>query len=206
MILRAAVLWTLLALPVFATVEGWPALYDVTGVAPDDVLNVRAAPRASAEIVGALPADGTAIEVIEITRNETWGLVNAGEVSGWASMAFLARRPGQWAGAAPELAHCVGTEPFWSLSIDGEQATFETPDALPLRFLRSSKLRSRNRIDRHAAVYENDLGGLVATLRNTSCNDGMSDRAFGWEVDLLLVVAGEDNAQLFSGCCSLRSD
>ncbi len=191
------------ATPLGATTDGWPALYDVTGVAANDVLNVRTQPNAGAAIVGTLRPDQTDVEVIEPNEDLTWGLVNSDEQTGWVSLAYLARHPNQWAGQQPDTAICFGTEPFWSLDVSTEKATFESPDALPLKFDRTSALQSRNRIDRHTQVYENNLGGLVATLRNLSCNDGMSDRAFGWEVDLLLVVAGDANAQMFSGCCSI---
>lgn len=203
MILRGVALWLALAAPALATVEGWPALHDVTGVGTGDVLDIRAAPATASEIVGSLAPDAKDIEVLEVNRAETWGRVNAGEATGWVAMDFLVRQPGQWAGRAPARAICIGTEPFWSLALEDEVATFETPDSLPLAFIRRSELGSRNRIDRFANVYENDLGGLVATLRNTACSDGMSDRAYGWEIDVLHVVAGAGNAQLFSGCCSI---
>lgn len=206
MILRIAAFVVALAAPASATVEVWPALYDVTGVAEDDVLNIRAEPSVSSEIVGELAPDETAVEVIEMSRDGDWGRVNTDEASGWASLAFLTRRPGQWVGEAPRNARCFGTEPFWSLDIGDDGATFETPEAMPLDFERTARLGSRNRIDRFAQIYENELGGIVAALRNASCSDGMSDRAYGWEVDLLLVVAGEDNAQLFSGCCTIAPD
>lgn len=203
MILRAAALLLLLASPAAATTDAWPALYYVEGVAADDVLNIRAAPSATSDIVGNILPGTEGIEVIEVTRDERWGLVNTAEGTGWASLAFLVRRPGQWWGLLPEALQCVGTEPFWSLSLNPDGATFASPEALPLDFAPSAALRSRNRSDRHAGVYENDLGGLVATLRNASCSDGMSDRTYGWEVDAMLVVAGSGNAQLFSGCCSI---
>ena len=186
-----------------ATTEGWPALYDVSGVAADDVLNVRASPSSSAEIIGTLEPDKTGVEVIAPNQDMTWGLVNNGDLTGWVSLAFLIRNPDQWAGNPPQNAMCFGTEPFWSLALAGDAVRLESPDALALDFDRTSALQSQNRIDRHTNVYENDLGGLVATLRNTSCSDGMSDRAYGWEVDLLLVVAGDGNAQMLSGCCSI---
>lgn len=206
MILRAVVLLLAFAAPASATVDAWPALYDVAGVSEDDVLNIRAEPSASSEIIGGFAPDETAVEVMEMSRDGNWGRVNADERSGWASLAFLDRRPGQWAGEAPLVTRCLGTEPFWSLATGDGGATFKTPEALPLDFDRTARLSSRNRIDRYAQVYENDLGGLVATLRNNSCSDGMSHRAYGWEIDLLFIVAGQNNAQLFSGCCSIAPD
>ncbi|MDJ1009553.1 MAG: SH3 domain-containing protein [Paracoccaceae bacterium] len=203
MLRAAALVLVALAAPASATVDGWPALYDVAGVAEADMLNIRAEPSAGSEIIGRLAPGARAVEVVDISPDGRWGLVNAGEGSGWVSLAFLKRRAGQWAGLAPETARCFGNEPFWSLAYGDKGAVFESPDALPLEFAESLRLRSRNRIDRHAHVYENDLGGFVATFRNATCSDGMSDRVYGWGVDLLLVVAGDENAQLFSGCCTI---
>jgi hypothetical protein len=38
-----------------------PDLYAVTGVAADDVLNIRAEPHADAELIGKIPPDGTCV-------------------------------------------------------------------------------------------------------------------------------------------------
>ena len=97
--IRALLLLFLLAGPAAATQDQWPALFDVSGVAPDDVLNIRAAPSASAEIIGTLAPDAAGVEVVRPDSRHGWGLVNTGEGSGWASLAFLVRRPGQWLGA-----------------------------------------------------------------------------------------------------------
>lgn len=206
MIWRALALVFILAAPAWATVDGWPALYDVIDVSEDDVLNIRGAPSAGADIVGTLAPDARGVEVLGVNRAESWGRVSTAEGVGWVSMAFLARRPGQWTGDPPVAMACAGTEPFWTFEINDAEATFESMGALPLDFSRTVAASSRNRIDAHVRVFENDLGGLVANLRNATCSDGMSDREYGWAVDLLVVVAGTDNAQMFSGCCSLVAE
>lgn len=206
MILRAAALLFILLLPPAGFAQSLPALYDVSDVSADDVLNVRQTPSVDSEVIGTLQPDATSIEVVAFDENQNWARLNLGEVSGWASLSFLKRQPYQLGGRPPETATCFGTEPFWSLSIAPDSATFSSPDALDLTFSKTQSLRSRNRLDRHMAVYENDLGGLVSTLKATQCSDGMSDRVFGWELDLMLFVAGNDNAQMFSGCCSISAD
>lgn len=190
-------------LPAFASAQSLPALYDVSDVGSRDVLNVRRGPSTGFEVVGTLAADATAVEVVSIDAQRKWGLVNVGEISGWASLSFLRRQPLQIGGRAPERAQCFGTEPFWSFALDPESGTFSAPGALDLTFAKSQGLRSRNRLDRHMVIFESDLGGMVSTLKNTLCSDGMSERTFGWEVDLMLYVAGAANAQMFSGCCSI---
>ncbi|MGB3280174.1 MAG: peptide-binding protein, partial [Pseudorhodobacter sp.] len=47
-----------------ARAETLPALFDVTGVAADDVLNLRAAPDGVAEILGALGPSAKDVEVV----------------------------------------------------------------------------------------------------------------------------------------------
>lgn len=188
----------LLAAPTLATQPGWPALHDVARVAPDDVLNVRAGPGASHPVIATLEPDARGVEVIRPSDDARWGLVNAGEGTGWVSLAFLDRRPGQWRGATPALRRCSGTEPFWSLAVDGEAAALEEfgtgAPAIAGRVL--ARPASTARSDRHGLVL--DLGGLrAASVRYEACGDGMSDRAYGLAID---VIGG---GTVLSGCCSL---
>lgn len=206
MIRAASCVICLLASQADATPDGWPALYDADSVPEDGALAIRAAPSQEAEILDTLPPDTTGIEILGADDRFLWGMVNTRERTGWVPLDFLARRPGQWIGRLPEPLSCFGTEPFWSLSVSSESVSIERPETVPLHFARTVTLRSRNRIGRHALVGENDLGGLVATAVNQSCSDGMSDRAYGWTIDIVLSVAGTANAQLYSGCCSLVTD
>ncbi|MFD2813860.1 SH3 domain-containing protein [Paracoccus aerius] len=76
---RTALALTLaLAGPALATQEYiLPTLFDVTGVASDDVLNIRAEPNAKAAIIGTLAPDAFRIEVVE--ERQGWARVNTGE-------------------------------------------------------------------------------------------------------------------------------
>lgn len=133
--------------------------------------------------------------MIRPDENLEWGLVNVGERSGWASLRFLAPRPGQWFGSYPEFAWCGGTEPFWSLTReDGRIKLARIDDSdivLPLRW-ETSSLGHR---ERHAFRAE----GVTGILSLQSCNDGMSDMEFGIELNLTL----DDEENLYHGCCSL---
>ena len=71
------ILLTLLFLALPAQAQDFPALYAVTGVAADDVLNIRSRPDAGAPIIGALAPDSTGVEVLG--RSGNWALVSAGE-------------------------------------------------------------------------------------------------------------------------------
>ena len=201
MIRLAVVLWAFLALPAMATQDGWPALHDVTGVAADDVLNIRERPDATSPIIGQLAPDATGIEVIRANPRLTWGLVNAGEATGWVSLRYLERRPGQWDGAFPEIAVCFGTEPFWRLGREGERLVHTTPDAEAQEFAIVARSGSVNRRDSFHMIAEGAGGPVIAVLETRSCSDGMSDRDYGISVQILFGI-GPETRQL-SGCCTL---
>ncbi|QBF34084.1 SH3 domain-containing protein [Thalassococcus sp. S3] len=197
-----------LAAPAWATQDQWPALFDVSGVADDDVLNIRSAPDASSDIIGSLGPSDRDIEVISPNDAETWGLVNTGEGTGWVSLRFLTRQPGQWLGALPQPLFCSGTEPFWSFSYDKEKAAqFSTPDLPEQSGLITGHWPAQNRRDRHALVGQVSSVGqigpaeIAAMLRLGQCSDGMSDRSYGIHIDLL--IGDLSDARLLSGCCSL---
>lgn len=76
--------------------------------------------------------------------------------------------------SAPERATYVagGTEPFWSVSIDGDRITFETPD---------EPVSSRPLITEGAAPGGQRLygaRGITVEVRRGVCSDGMSDRLY----------------------------
>ena len=194
----AALLAALVAGPAAATQDAWPALHDVSGVAPDDVLNVRAAPSATAEIVGALAPDAAGVEVVRPSEDERWGLVNVGERSGWVSLDFLDRHPGQFYGARPRIASCFGTEPFWTLDFDEPgRVLMTTPDRPATAGTELGWSIGVNRYDRYAVLIA--FGGLqVGAIRLERCGDGMSDREYGIGFDLM------DGEHVLSGCCTLQ--
>lgn len=195
-----------------ATQDQWPALFDVTGVAATDVLNVRSSPTVQSDIVGTLAPTETNIEVIRPTDDLTWGLVNVGERSGWVSLAFLARQPGQWSGALIDVRQCFGTEPFWRLTYDPPRITLTAPDIEPRQGLISSLFRSNGHRDRFAyqgSFFPSDAGNRNVTMsvRLEACGDGMSDRDYGIGVDMLITrpdLGGDQSMTgLYSGCCTL---
>jgi uncharacterized membrane protein len=195
---------SIVASPAAATQDGWPALHDVRGVASDDVLNLRAGPGTGYAVVGSLPPDATGVEVVAPSEDLAWGLVNHGEGAAWARLAFLERRPGQWAGAFPPLASCFGTEPFWSVSVEGDAVRLSTPDdAEGVSGWLAGRWGASGRRDRFAArlLWEDGAPGF-ATIRAERCSDGMSDREYGLSVDLMPGRGGE-GGELLSGCCSL---
>ncbi|MDU8927856.1 peptide-binding protein [Alisedimentitalea sp. MJ-SS2] len=187
----------LLLLPGFARADSFPALYDVTGVAAHDTLNVRSDSHAGAAKLGELAHDASDVEVIRVQSG--WGLVNLGEVSGWASLHYLQR---QESGDYVFSRHfaCHGTEPFWSLKVtQGLSAKLSQPDAMDINYHVGLVQTSFNHTNRHSLTGTSPEGGLYAVLKPVACSDGMSDSQYGIEIDILL-----DGSHI-SGCCSLVS-
>lgn len=180
----------------------YPALHDVTGVASDDVLNVRAAPRGDAAIIGALSHAAKFVEVVRVENG--WGLVTLGEGSGWAALRYLKPHP-HTPGAFPDQISCYGTEPFWSLAYDGNNALHYSDINGTDRLMRvQSILRAAGRLDRHALIAGSADGLVTAVYARAQCSDGMSDRAYGFTVDA--VLREPDGHVLVSGCCTIKPE
>lgn len=194
-----------LLFPGIAAAQALPALYDVIGVAADDVLNIRAAPSASASIIGGLAQTATGVEVVAFSADGKWAQVNTHEASGWSSLRFL-RPQGRpdWFALRSDL-RCFGTEPFWSFYLDAAQETvhLNTPDEEgPEQDILSHWLGSRWQ-PVAAMPFASDGGDGMAVLRAQACSDGMSDRAFGLTLDLFLQKSSTGPAASLHGCCSL---
>lgn len=198
--LRTALALTLaLAGPAFATQEYiLPTLFDVSGVASDDVLNIRAEPNAKAAIIGTLAPDAQRIEVVEERRG--WARVNTGEASGWVSARYLAYRVDVWEpGELPPAFRCLGTEPFWDAKVEGGELVLRRPEDQA-----GDRQAVQAVLDR--GVFRDPSRVVVArdmTLfaHPQICSDGMSDRLFG--LSATLVMHG-DQPSLLSGCCTIQ--
>lgn len=181
--------------------DGLPALFDVTDVAADDVLNVRAAPSGTATIIGVLAPDARAIEVINET-SAGWGQIRSGEGTGWVAVRFLRRRDQEpWWSLSHPLA-CGGTEPFWNLALKHGRASLDSLDGSSGRFDVTWSTVPRGRPPLVLGLGGTDLNNaLSAVIRRATCSDGMSDLLFGLEIDLF--VHGPDTRVGLSGCCQL---
>jgi uncharacterized membrane protein len=195
MILRAGFMLLLLVAPLRA--EEFPATYSVTGVAADDMLNIRAAPDANAPVIGALPPEATGVEVIAVT--DGWAVVNTAEGTGHAALRFLRREDGPAWNSLQAPLTCLGTEPFWSLAIDpaAGETRFATPEVQDPQTAPIGQTWP-GQIWAPAAALS--LPDGVAVLSPALCSDGMSDRSYGIAIDLFL--QGGDRQRL-SGCCQL---
>lgn len=199
----------LLVLFLFAAAPAWatqefilPTLFDVTGVAAEDVLNIRAAPDAGAAIVGTLRPNARDIEVVRYDDTGRWARINAGESSGWAALRFLRYQVDVWdPETLPPTLHCRGNEPFWSLQMRGDDLVFATPDE-PESALRITQVLSTGMLRdlRRSVTAESETRRMTAVMVPMACSDGMSDRAYGLDITVIL-EGGEP--QMLTGCCSI---
>jgi len=184
-----------------AQAQPFPQLYDVQDVAASDALNIRAEPSASAAIIGTLAHDARNIEVVEASEAGNWGRVNSGEGAGWVNLRYMTARGVHIDNYnLPDGLFCFGTEPFWSASNIGGAVHYDTPDApgqdMPVWIAQDSGIAD----DLRRMVHMGGIGGqATAFIYPASCNDGMSDRAYGLAISLMTAP----DAPLRSGCCTL---
>jgi uncharacterized membrane protein len=184
-------------IPAALRAEVYPALHDVTGVAANDVLNIREAPSAGAPVIGTLAPNAKAVEVVAVA--DGWALVNTGERSGYAAMRFLTRSDGADWNALESPLTCLGTEPFWSLQIDPVKGKtrYQTPEDPEARVAAIDQKWPGTPWAPAAAV---GLPEGLAVLTPADCSDGMSEQSYGIAVDIFLQQGG---AARLSGCCQL---
>lgn len=195
------VFWLFLARAVWA--DAFPAFFNVTGVAVEDVLNVRASPSTSASIIAKLSHDDQNIEVVRHDPDGEWGLVNIGETAGWVSLRFLERASGQVDDQLPRPLICTGTEPFWSLQIGNSNAAeLLRPGDTPVGITLLDPVTASNRTDRYAIFGQSEESVYTFIFHRNMCSDGMSDRAYGLSVDLFLTE--KSGVNYVTGCCSLQ--
>lgn len=194
----------LAAWPALATQEYiLPTLFDVTGVAADDVLNIRAAPDAGAEIIGALAPDARDIEVVGYDDTGRWARINTDGQSGWVALRYLAYQTDVWTpDNLPPTLHCLGNEPFWSFRPRGDEIVFSTPE-VPKGVMRIEQVLSTGvfRDPRRSIQAEGNTRRMTAVIVPAACSDGMSDRAYG--LDVTVILEGGSGSQMLTGCCSL---
>ncbi len=179
-----------------------PAYYRVTGVASNDVLNVRQSANAAAPIIGSLAPNAFPVEVI--TAKDGWGYVAAQEGMGWVSLHFLQQISFARFAATnlPEGLTCGGTEPFWGLVMAGDKITYSALDQGKTDYLLVASGVSQNRGGATSFVIgQNNGKPLTGIVSNQICSDGMSDIDYARRIDLLISGAGGTSG--YSGCCHI---
>ena len=192
-----------LACPAAAVADSLPSLFAVSGVAADDVLNIRAEPNGGAAILGTLAPGARDVEVVAYDDTGQWAQVNTAEASGWAAQRFLAYQDAIWTPQTlPPTLRCLGTEPFWSFAPQGNAIVFSTPDdpstPLAAKAILSTYLPGDTR---RSIVAQDSSQHLTAVMVPMACSDGMSDRAYG--LDVTVILENADGIGMLTGCCSI---
>lgn len=180
-----------------ADAQSLPDRYMVSGVASNDVLNIRAEPDAGSEIIGELGPDTLYVEVLR--ESDGWGYVGATERSGWVSMAFLKPNPAP-ANDIPRPMTCLGTEPFWNLSFYPGGAHFNAmgENRRDLKILRESVAPNGYVIE----AQESPTLTRTIIVNALFCSDGMSGRDFGMSMTMFTEAA--DGNYVLTGCCTMQ--
>lgn len=197
---RIAILLFGLIMAQAATAQDFPGLFRVSGVAADDVLNIRAEPSARAEILGSFAPGEAGIEVIGLSEDRRWGLVRTGDGVGWSHMRYMQRDVLEsWAEGRTEL-DCHGTEPFWRMTffLPTNRAEYVAPDDSFEVRTDAPYLPSTAHPPTLALAFEGARQGF-AVVRQGICSNGMSEHLFGLETQVYWrgEIAG------LSGCCAL---
>lgn len=192
------------ACPAAATQEYiLPTLFDVTDVADNDVLNIRETPSASAAIIGTLAPHARNIEVVGYDSTGRWARINTAERSGWVALRYLAYQVDVWTpDTLPVTLQCLGNEPFWSFRPSGDTVVFSTPDT-PETVMNIEQVLTTGafRDPRRSVLAESESSSFTAIIVPMECSDGMSDRAYG--LDVTLILQGRSARQMLTGCCSI---
>ena len=192
-------------LPGLAAAE--PTYHRVTGVAPDDTLNVRAAPSADSADVGDLAHDQRGIEVSGLDPTGKWARIVWQESNGWIATRFLTSDPVPRLGASgvPQGLTCGGTEPFWALDLTSSTVRYSDAMAADYDMALTGVSVAEGRLGSPAVVgFSGPFASGDAILAPDICSDGMSDRDYPWRIDLLLSSGG--TRRFVSGCCRLPLD
>ncbi|GAA6165621.1 hypothetical protein NBRC116590_33250 [Pelagimonas sp. KU-00592-HH] len=194
-----------LLLPTLLSAGEFPALFSVTGVAANDVLNIRETANASADKLGALAHNAENVEVVAVDDARKWALINTGETAGWVAFRYLARQSETgWAWDRIGL-ECFGTEPFWSAATDADRSLlafqfFDDPvEHFAVQWTSHPENYTVGTLGLGAA---SPSGSAFATVRSALCSDGMSDRTYGLATELFILRDGTPTG--YRGCCTLR--
>lgn len=190
---------------------GWT--YRVVDVAGDDQLNVREQPGVGAPVVATLAPDASRIVVSGLRMRVgagVWWEIHHGATprsTGWVNARFLAPVD---PGVEPDTGfalRCSGTEPFWSLEVDGAQAQFSTPqpdEKLPV-WRASSWMNAANMrpgmtfVVRLYGDGQSDPGvaAISRPREPDACTDFMSDFEYPYDATVLT-----PEGRVLAGCCT----
>lgn len=95
---------------------------------------------------------------------------------------------------------CIGTEPFWKLSITDQQFTFTQHTAPTITMPAVEPKPAENMNMDHIRVFRTKSlnKDVIIVIQKQSCTDGMSEDTFAYEG---LLISSD---KVFHGCCSKK--
>ena len=170
--------------------------YAVTGVATDDVLNLRARPAQKASIVGALAPTTTEITVER--RSGHWAYVRYGDKAGWVDVRYLKPSQSLPCDRMPVPLDCFGTEPFWTIKLGAGSLRFDGMEKKAFSGAIAPVQTSRN--ESQVWLVRPKAGPVARVIVRVArdCSDGMSEKIYPYAV-----AAEMRDGELLSGCCQL---
>ena len=170
--------------------------YGVTGVAATDTLAMRAAPDANANVVGTIPHNGEGIAATGNTTPGGWSEIAYRGKRGWVNAQFLGL--GNDAGTRlPALLECMGTEPFWRITLSPGTARADllfVERVVNYRLTHAASAMGRS--DVWLVKGADGQTEMSLTVKRESCSDGMSDTEYPYSS-----VAHVPGADIIAGCC-----
>ncbi|HBM88415.1 MAG TPA: hypothetical protein DD437_07725 [Rhodobiaceae bacterium] len=187
----------------FSTAKGRADVtYDVTNVATDDQLNVRATPSATAEKVGTLAFDAKTITATGASRQvgrSVWVEIIVEGRKGWVNAAYVTPTRALTSLCQEPLV-CSGTEPFWALQLDKTRGDFDSLSE------GKSVIEFRSSRSAHGVPNIWSLKGTTGPARSpvfalleetNQCSDGMSDLTYRYSIRIDI-----KDGPFYAGCCN----
>lgn len=198
-----------LAAPTHGQESGAPepsSRYRVINVGPKDQLKIRKWPGATNEMVGSYAAGQKDIVVTgrrqalspqEDSGGIWWEVIHSDDVRGWVNARYLEKDSEKEEVGFP--LQCLGTEPFWDVSIGPHQSRFSEPQEIrelsASRWIMARGLRNQFAIRLHEQS-KRPFGWLSITRAQPFCTDNMSDNEYPYWVTLI-----KDDRDVLGGCC-----
>jgi uncharacterized membrane protein len=172
-------------------------LYRVTDLPSGEALPLRQQPDGDSKRVGELRWDARDVVLsgasMQADGRIWYQVVHDGEYA-WIDAAHVEPQDDDRVENYP--LQCLGTEPFWSVRINGDDAVFEAPDVAQTSWSASEWLPARGLIGRYMIRLSSGYGtGYLAMLRQ-ACSDGMSDIDYPFEA--IMITPGQ---AVRAGCC-----
>jgi len=173
-------------------------LYKVTNIFAEETLNIRQGASVKSPILSSLPYNAKNIKVIQRQAGSTWVKISisSSRSLGWVNSHYLKPHSNK----VPNAYSCSGTEPFWRVDIDLQRAKIEahvlsgSSNYFNVSMLVNVHVMSSPQESR-IITGSDAKHSITAFISEGSCNDGMSDKVFDYQITGLL-----DN-KAYQGCC-----